>query len=145
MPCLALRCCAVLRCAFFRTCSITRYHAKYQACTCVLCVFSLSSLIVLPLGPLCFFPSNSYPYCRSERDIANKHTEAQHRTINSAQALGIIKSLVAPKYGPLCSAPFTLKYKSSLRERRGRCQPPAERSLLYHTLYHTHKLLFAMS
>ena len=47
VPCLALRCFAVLRCAFFRTYSSTRYHAiqgsDQYVCTCVLVFFPLSS------------------------------------------------------------------------------------------------------
>ena len=45
VPCPALRCCAVLRCVFFRTYSSTRYETKYQVpgifvmCTCLF-VFS---------------------------------------------------------------------------------------------------------
>ena len=54
-----------------------------------------------------FPPRKLHPYCRSERDTANKHT-VQHKAICSAQvALGIIKSLFAPNHGPLLSAPFT--------------------------------------
>ena len=75
----AVRCCCVLRCAFFRTHN-TGYHAKYQvpACTCVL-VFLLFSVIVPPVSsphvppP----PAKLHPYCGSERDIANKRSTAQ--------------------------------------------------------------------
>ena len=79
------------------------------ACTMYVFVFLLSSWIVLPLGPLhVFFLSQNMPVlCRSERDIADKHT-AQHRATGSAPvALDIIKSLVAPNHGPLLSAAFT--------------------------------------
>ena len=49
-----------------------------------------------------------YPYCPSERDIANKHT-SHHSTVSSAQAaLGTLFFLpVAPTYEPLISAPVT--------------------------------------
>ena len=51
-------------------------------------------------------PRKLHPYCRSERDTANKHT-AHHRAICSLQAaLGIFNSLFAPNHGPLLSAPF---------------------------------------
>ena len=52
-------------------------------------------------------PRKLHPYCRSERDTANKRT-AHHRAICSAQAAPrIIKSLFAPNHGPLLSATFT--------------------------------------
>ena len=83
VPCLALRCCAVLHCAFFRTYSSTgimRYPVPagmYVPRTCVLVFFSLSSFDLFSVGPP-FFPRKLHPYWRSERDIANKHT--QHST-----------------------------------------------------------------
>ena len=58
MPCLALRCSAVLRCALFQTRSSTRYHAipgtDRYVCTCVILFFSLS-LFDCPLLVLLFF------------------------------------------------------------------------------------------
>ena len=62
----------------------------------------------------------------------NKHT-AQRRAISSAQApLGIIiNSIFAPKTrGPLLPVPSLHMFQlhSSVRERSGRRQPPAERS-----------------
>ena len=90
VPCPALRCCAMLRCAFFRTCS-TRYHAKYQVSGTSMYVCSL--IIDCPLSVLFISPPRKvHSYCRSERDIASKHT-AQHRAISSAQVpiLGVIK------------------------------------------------------
>ena len=59
VPCLDLRCCAVLRCAFFRTYSSTRYHAIPGAdryvCTCVLVFFRLLHWIVLSQSSFCVF------------------------------------------------------------------------------------------
>ena len=75
-------------------------------------------------------PRKKHTYCRSERDM-NKRT-AQRRAISSAQAplSIIINSIFAPKNrGPLLPAPFTyVSVVSSVRERSGRRQPPAERS-----------------
>ena len=69
-----------------------------------------------------------HPYCRSARDIANKHTAqcTQHRaTINSsaqAAALGIVTSLVPPNHGPLVSVPFTYALlEFSLSRERSSC------------------------
>ena len=48
-----------------------------------------------------------HPYCRSERDIASKHT-TQHRATSFAQVpLGNMNSLVASNHGPFLPAPFT--------------------------------------
>ena len=69
------------------------------------CIFAF--FIDCPLGPRVFFLRKLHPYCRSERDIASKHT-AQHRAISSGQvAFTFIKSFVAPNRGPLLSTPFT--------------------------------------
>ena len=104
LPCGAVPCCAVL-CFLsnkqqYQVSCDTRYR---PVCTCVLVFFSLSSFdcplsVILP-------PSRKlHPYWRSERDIANKHT--QHSTGQSA--LGIFKSLDAPNnHAPLRSAAFT--------------------------------------
>ena len=128
LSCVAVLCRAALRCAFFRTYSSTRYHAKW----CGVSVFARVLVFLLAssdcfLSVLMLFSSKLHPYCLSERRIANKHN-AQHRAISSAQAaLGIIKSPVAPNHGPLLFAPFTV-LAVFLHERSGRCQLPAERS-----------------
>ena len=97
--CPALRCCVVLRRAFFRTYSSARY-------TCCIPVFLLF-LHLISLGPHVFAPTQFSPVLPIERDTASKHT-TQHRAISSAQAaLGIVKSLFAPNHGPLLSAPVT--------------------------------------
>ena len=110
LPCGAAPCCAVLRRALTRTYT-TWYHAKYQVpgtgtCVCTrLFVFFIDN----PVSVLSMFVFMRiiHPYCRSERDIANKHT-AQRRAISSAQvALGINKSLVASNHRPLLSASST--------------------------------------
>ena len=132
VPCLALRCGAVPCCAvlFFEhtvpgIMRNTRYQVRYARVYSSLRFFNL---IVLSRSSSCVSVFRKlHPYRRSERNITNRHT-AHHRAISSAQiALGIVKSLVAPNHGPLLSAPFTI---NSLRERSGRRQPPAERSLL---------------
>ena len=92
----------------------------FRRCFCSPCRSSSSRLFLHKLHPY---------YCRSKRDIAN----IQHitdRVISSAQgALAIIKSLVALNHGPLLRCPLHIYWlKSSLRERSGRRQPPAERS-----------------
>ena len=51
-------------------------------------------------------PRKLHPYCRSERDTANKHT-AQRSACSAEAALDIINSLCAPNHGPLFSALFT--------------------------------------
>ena len=122
-----MRCWAPLSCAFFRTHNSTRYHAKYQEPGTGMYVCArifVSSSIVLPLGPVHDFFRKLYPFFRSKRDIANKHT-AQHRAPSSPQlALGVIQSLVAPNHGPLTSAPFAC----SRILPRASLAPPAERS-----------------
>ena len=111
IPCIALRCGAVPCCcravlSFEHTVPGIMRSTRYQVpeCTCVL-VFLPFSVIVLVLGPLrAVIFRKIHPYCRSECDIANKHT-AQHRANSSTHvALGIITSLVAPNHGPLLSA-----------------------------------------
>ena len=87
LPCPAVRCCVVLRCAFLRTYSSTAYDAKYQVpgtvmhihtyvlCSCLFYFFI--QLIVIFRSPYMHVPPprKQHPYyCRSERDIANKHT-----------------------------------------------------------------------
>ena len=54
-----------------------------------------------------FLSRKLHSRCRSERNIANKHTAHLWATRSAKVALGIIKSLVAPNHGPLLSAPFT--------------------------------------
>ena len=115
LPYLALRCGAVLcRAALcFLSNTPSTSYAKYRVpktgmhvCTRLFDVFidcppSRSSWRL--------FSRKLHPYCRSEHDVANKHT-AQQRAISSAPvALGIIKSLVAANHGPLLSASFTFR------------------------------------
>ena len=118
VPYPAVQCCAVL-CRAELCCAVLSFvhtllrimrstsqgpDAGMYACT-RLCAFFIDCL----LGPLhlFYFSRKVHPHCRSQRDIASKHT-SQHRAITFAQvALGIIKSLVAPNHGPLMSAPFT--------------------------------------
>ena len=102
--------------------------------------FCFLQLIVLSRSPRPPPPRKYHTYCRSERDIANKHT-ARRRAVSSAPApLGVINSVFAPNHrGPISAPLFQLH--SSLRERSGRRQPltpPAERSpvlSLGHTEY----------
>ena len=55
-----------------------------------------------------FSPRKLHSDCPSERDITNKHI-VQTSAISSAYvALGNIKSLATPNYGPFLSAPFTI-------------------------------------
>ena len=93
------------------------------ACTAVYSSFGFLHWLS-SLGPLrVFLFSKLHPYFRLERDIASKHT-VQHRAINSAQAaLGIIKSLVAPKswVSSLCPFHIMLYY---LRKRSRRVAEP---------------------
>ena len=79
-------------------------------------VFLLSLLIVLSRSSSCFFFCKVHPYCRSERDVASKHT-SQHRAISYAHIyLDRIISLVAPNHVPLL-LPLHLLLYSSLRGR----------------------------
>ena len=152
LSCGAVSCCAVL--SFEHKAVYQVYEAKYQVpgtkyqfAGTGMYVFLYSSFSFLQsrlssLGPYVFFPRKLHPHCRSECDIANKHTVqcTQHRatTSSSAQAaLGIINSLVAPNHGPLLSAPFTSMFwlHSSLRERSGRLTPPADRSTCQNYIY----------
>ena len=80
VPCLALQCgavpcCAVLSVEHAPKSGIMR-STRYQVpvCTCCVLVFLLSS-VACPLSvPIFFHPRKIHLYCRSERDIANKHT-----------------------------------------------------------------------
>ena len=84
VPCPAVRCCTVLRYAVYFEQTVTgsmqstRYYVP--VCTCVL-VFSPS--FDCPLSLLFMFPCLHilHPYCRSKRDIANKHSTAQGNQI----------------------------------------------------------------
>ena len=138
VPCSAVRCCFVLRCAFVRTYSSTRFDAKYQVpgavtyeyVRVVYSSFCFLKLIVISRSP-CPPPCKLHPYCRSERDIANKHTaSAQHRATSSAQAaaLGIINKLVAPNHGPLLSVPFTYVLVAFVLARAKLAASAADRS-----------------
>ena len=76
-------------------------------------------------------PRKYHTYCRSERDI-NKHT-AQRRAISSAQAP--LLALLSIRYSHQTMAGLfflpplhMFQLHSSMRERSGRRQPPAERS-----------------
>ena len=87
----------LLRCAFFRTYSSTRYHAKYQVpgTGMYVCTHPFAFLIDCPLLVLfmfLFFRKKLHLNCQSERDIASKHT-VKHRAISFAQRyIGIIRS-----------------------------------------------------
>ena len=129
MRCRALRCCAVLRCAVFRTYIVpgtmrsTRYHIPVYMYVCnrLFCFLRLSSL-----GPHVYLFRKLHPYCRSERGIATKHT-AQHRAIRSAQVPLYYQIASCTKsWASFC--PLHMLLYSSLRERSGRRQPPAKRS-----------------
>ena len=119
LPC--VRCCFMLRCAFFPTYSSARCttrSTRYQVGTGMYVIlysffafFKVDSLLSVFMF---LSPRKLHPHCRSEFDIANKHTaKCKHRaTINSSAqaALGIIHSLVAPNHGPLLTAPFTYMF-----------------------------------
>ena len=143
-PCAAVPCPAVLsRAALCFFSSIQQYHVsrdtRYRppVCTWALAV-SLSSFDC-PLGP-----SPPENYTRTGDHNVTSPTSTQHRVISSAQvALGIIKSLDAPNHGPLPSAAFTFSCITSLRERSGRRQAPAERSPCTNYTNHT-TFLFGM-
>ena len=86
LPCGAVPCCAVL--SFEHTTAapdIMRYQVPIG---CVrVCPSSFRFLHLIILSRSSFFVenyTNTCPYWRSERDVANRHT-AQHRPISSAQ------------------------------------------------------------
>ena len=119
-PCPAVRCYSVLRCALFRTCSSTRYHAMYPVTGMYVCVHSslcFLRLNVLSRSVLPLRPRKLHPYFRSEGDIANTHT-TEHSTGQSALlcsadvARGVIKSLVAPNHGPLFAPLYSWRERS---------------------------------
>ena len=111
VPCLSPRydvvpSCAVLYFEHTVPGSMRNTRCQVPVCTCAFVFFISPSHCPLSVLFIVFVVCNSRPYCRSERDIANKHT-AQYRAIRSAQvALGNIRSLVAPSNGPLISALF---------------------------------------
>ena len=83
----------------------------------------------------CFFPLANYTRTADQNVTSptdTQHSAQRRATINSSAqaALDTINLLVAPNHGPLLSAPFAYmpKLHSSLRERSGRRQPPAEQS-----------------
>ena len=112
MPCRAVPCCAVLRCALFRTqyqvsCEVPGTRYRYvRACTRFFFAFFLDCPPSRSASR--FFLRKLHPYCRSERDIANKNT-AQHRQDHQlcTSSSWHYQLLVAPNRGPLLSAPFT--------------------------------------
>ena len=73
-------------------------------------------------GPL-FFPVSphaNHPHTADQTPVTKAHSTAEHNwAICSAQAalLGIIKSLFAPNYGSLLSAPFTYVFSCLVRRR----------------------------
>ena len=100
-------------CAFFSCIYSTRYHATYQVPGTGMNMYSSFCFLRLFVCPLSVFfmffsPHITSVYCRSECNIANKHT-AQLRANSSAQAVafGMIKSRSAPNHGLLIFAPFT--------------------------------------
>ena len=105
MPCPALRCCVVLRCAFFRTYSSTRYErsTRYQvlvyAC-CVLVFLLLQLISPVPMSPP---PTQVTP-------ALTPPTSTQHSTGQLAlrtQLLALSIRCSHQNHGPIFSAPFT--------------------------------------
>ena len=113
VPCLTLWCCAVLRCAFFRAYSSSRYHATPgtdgYACTCVYSSFSFFRFLhLIVLSRSSFFLLENYTHT-GDQNVTSPTSTMQLRAISSAYkaAPGIIKSLDAPSHGSLLSAAFT--------------------------------------
>ena len=118
LPCPAVRCRAVLCRAVpcYAVLSLehsTRYHAKYLVPDTgmyvrVLVFFAFFLDCPPSRSASRFFLRKLHPYCRSERDIANKNT-AQHRQDHQlcTSSSWHYQLLVAPNRGPLLSAPFT--------------------------------------
>ena len=79
VPCLALRCCA-----FFRTCSSTRYHAKYQIPDAGMDVCTRPSFLQLICPPrsfaVCFFLAS---YSRAADQNVTSPTSTQRKSISS--------------------------------------------------------------
>ena len=100
--CHAVRCCAVLSFAFFRTYGTSTRYRHVRMCSS----FRFLHLSVLARSSSCFFFSQIIPVV----PIRTWHRQQAHRTAQGnqlcAKALGIIESLVAPNTGPLISAPF---------------------------------------
>ena len=129
VSCPAVRCCAVLCSAALSLehtvpgiMRSTRYR-YVRACTHIVDFFidcppsQSSSLFFLQ------------PYCRSERSITNKHT-AQHRQSNQLCTCSSWQYQIASCTKSWASSfcPLHIELESSLRERSGQRQPPAERS-----------------
>ena len=128
--CRAVPCCAVLSFEHTPVPGIANAGTRYTGMYVCVLAFLLCSLIVLLLGPFrVFFSRKLHPYCRSERDIANKHPE-QHRQGNQLYTSSSwhyqIVSCTKSWASSFCPLHITLK--SFLRERSGQRQPPAERS-----------------
>ena len=136
VPCLALRCGAVLCFLSYSA----RYYAKYQVsgtryrvpvCKCAL-VFLLSPLVVFSRSTSCLlFASCTRTRCTADQNATSPAT-AQPSTAQSALHKRLLvlsnRHVVAPNHQPigLLSLPPSLLC-SSLSERSGRRQPPAER------------------
>ena len=107
---LALRCCAVLRCAFVRTYRSTRCHA-IPGTERLYARLYWSFIRFLHLGVLSrssfFFENYTHTGDQNVTSPASTHSTAQATGSAYKAALGIIKSLDAPNHGPLLSAAFT--------------------------------------
>ena len=118
--CRALRCGVVsLRCvlSFENRAVSTGYNACCIRST-TFPLFSSTCHVVFDLSrsPV-FSPHANYPHTADQTPVTKAHSTAEHNwAICSAQAaLGIIKSLFAPNYGSLLSAPFTYVFSCLVR------------------------------
>ena len=126
MPCLALRCGSVSCCAVL--------YFEHTAVPGVYVLYIPFCLLVIHLIYLCrspFIAPHANYTCNADQNVTPP-TSTQHstdRAICSAQAaLGIIKTLFAPKHGSLLSAPLTCLVAFFLAQALRAVQPPAERS-----------------
>ena len=102
-------------------------------CTCVLlCNRLVAFFNDCRVSVLMIFFRKWHLRCLSQRDIASKHT-AQRRTISSAQALGTIKSLVAPNNESFFTASFTSSCVLPCAMAAGSVSRPRGRALVYFT------------
>ena len=149
-PCGAVRCgavCPSLRCRVVLRCVLSFEHRAVPGIIRVV-VYHFSSFFFFYMYSIrsctapCFFPHAKHPRTADQNvtPVTKAHSTAEHnRAICSAQAaLGIIKSLFAPKswassFCPLCM--FLVAFFLALRERSGRRQPPAERSPCVYYIY----------